>query len=63
MDQLFFNTVISILEGNIDHFCCFMFKANRIRKDDSRKGNVPFWVEVVKINSRRMRTINKWRGR
>ena len=43
MDQNFLNTVISILEKNINHFFCFIFKANRIKKEDSRKGNVPFW--------------------
>ena len=52
MDQNFLNTVISILEENINHFCCFICKTNRIRKEGSRKGNVPFRVGVVEWSFR-----------
>ena len=50
MDQNFLNTVISILGENINRFCCFILKANRIKTEGSRKGNVPFWVGVVKCS-------------
>ena len=50
MDQNFLNTVISILGENINRFCCFILKANRIKTEGSRKGNVPFLIGVVKCS-------------
>ena len=47
MDQ---NFLISTLEENINHFCCFIFKVNRIKEEGSHKSNVPFWVGVVKCS-------------
>ena len=48
MDQIFLNSVISILAENVNHFCCLLSKANRIKKESSHKGYIPFWVVVVK---------------
>ena len=52
MDQIFLSTVISNLEENINHFCCPIFKANRLKKKGSHKGNVLFWVGFVKCSFR-----------
>ena len=46
------NAVIFVLEKNINHFCCLIFKVNRIKKEGSRKGNVLFWFRVVKCSFR-----------
>ena len=47
MDQKFLNTVISLLEENINHFCCFIFKANRIKKKVVTKVTFPFELELL----------------
>ena len=46
MDQNFLNTVISLLEENINHFC-FIFKANRIKKKVVTKVTFPFELELL----------------
>ena len=47
MDQNFLNTVISLLEENINHFCRFIFKANRIKKKVVTKVTFPFELELL----------------
>ena len=47
MDQNFLNTAISILEENINHFCCFVFKANKIKKKEVAKVTFPFGLELL----------------
>ena len=41
-DQDFLNDLCKMLEAKND-FCCFKFRSNRCKKENSRKQNVPFW--------------------
>ena len=46
LDQDFLNDLCKMLEAKND-FCCFKFKSNRFKKENSRKQNIPFWRGAV----------------
>ena len=44
-DRDFLNDLCKMLEAKND-FCCFKFRSNRCKKENSRKQNIPFWRVV-----------------
>ena len=48
-DQDFLNDLCKMLEAKND-FCCFKFRSNRCKKENSRKQNIPFWRGAVECS-------------
>ena len=45
-DQAFLNNLCKMLEAK-NGFCCFKFRSNRFKKENSCKQNIPFWRGAV----------------